>query len=456
MRLWTCLIAALWLAMPGAATARDFYFGADLSFANEMEDCGAKFTDDGQAADPFAIFRAHGANLVRVRIWNDPDWTHYSNLADVKKTIARARAQGLQVLLDFHYSDDWADGDKQLVPKAWAGLHDPEALVKALHDYTYDTLISLDRDGLMPDMVQVGNETNAPMLGGKKGEPIAWARNARLLNAGITAVREAGAKSAIKPRVMLHIAQPENVELWFQAAYAAGVTDFDVIGMSYYAKWSTQSFRGLGGVINRLRHRYGVDVVVVETAYPWTLDNADTSPDVLGQDSVVPGYPASPEGQARYLGDLTQAVISSGGVGVVYWAPDWVSTRCKTRWGEGSSWDNATFFDFRHQLLPAIDFMKRPYDQLVDVTFKVKDAAVAKDRPLYLWGDFLGARDFVVHLQPDGQGAWTYATRLAPGQTVRFQVYDQLPLTAGLLKADGGYSKDVVGATGTVIERTAP
>ncbi|MDO9338341.1 MAG: glycosyl hydrolase 53 family protein [Caulobacter sp.] len=364
-----CLLTALAMLAPTVGwtqtpAAKGPWFGADLSFVNEMEDCGAVFREKGVKKDPYVIFREHGANLVRIRLWNDPDWTRYSTLADVKKSIRRARALGMQVLLDFHYSDTWADGDKQIVPKAWKTL-DATAQAQALHRFTYDTLMALEADGLMPELVQVGNETNGEVLGeadwGKR--PINWTRNALLLNAGVRAVREAGEKSAIKPKVMLHIAQPENVEPWFEAAAKAGLTDFDQIGVSYYGKWSKYSIKGLGEVLGRLTAAYpGKDVILVETAYPWTLGWKDELGNVLGEDSLIAGYPATPEGQQRYMADVTRTVMENGGDGVVYWEPAWVSTNCKTPWGRGSSWENATFFDFnrRNELLPAIDFMRPP------------------------------------------------------------------------------------------------
>lgn len=230
---------------------------------------------------------------------------------------------------------------KQLIPKAWASITDTDELARTLYGFTYDTLSALDRAGLMPELVQVGNESNSDLMDSTpwdKKRPIDWQRNAKLFNAGIKAVRDMAARSAIKPRVMLHIAQPENVEPWFADAAKAGVTDFDLIGISYYRKWSTQSMAELGRTIRRLRGRYDADVVVVETAYPWTLDSGDTSHNLLGEDSLIPGYPATPQGQARYMVDLTQLVIDTGGAGVVYWEPAWTSSRCKTRWGTGSSW----------------------------------------------------------------------------------------------------------------------
>ena len=359
------LVLAVCLLAAWPAHAADRYFGADLSFANEMDDCGAVFRENGKPVDVYKIFKDHGANLIRIRIWNDASWTDYSNLADVEKSIARAKAAGMQVLLDFHYSDDWADGEKQIIPVAWAGIRDPHKLADALYQYTYKTLMALNARGLMPDMVQVGNEINREILepkGWPKDTPIDWTRDALLINAGIRAVRDAGQHSSIQPKVMLHIAQPEIVEPWFAAATKAGITDFDVIGISYYEKWSKEPMSGLGATIARLTKAYPkAKVMVVETAYPWTMGWADNSPNNMGQDSITPAYPATPAGQKKYLIDLSQTVIANGGVGVVYWAPDWVSTRCHTRWGKGSPWENATLFDFQGNVMPGIDFMDHTY-----------------------------------------------------------------------------------------------
>lgn len=412
----TSLIAlSLAALMAGQAYATpQTYLGVDISYANEMEDCGAVYRSGGKTVEPYAYFKSAGANVARIRIWNDPDWTPYSNLKDVKRSIVKARKAGLQVLLDFHYSDDWADGDKQIAPKAWAKLSTPDQ-AKALYAFTHDTLLELDREGLMPDLVQVGNETNGEIVSSlaKAKEPINWERNALLFNAGIKAVRDAGAASAIKPRIMLHIAQPENVEPWFAAAAKAGVTDFDLIGISYYSKWSKRSMAQLGETINRLRHLYAADVLVVETAYPFANDGADASPNLLGADSLIAGYPATPAGQKKYLTDLTQLVYANGGVGVVYWEPAWLSTKCKTRWGMGSNWENAALFDFKGQALEGVQWLAASYVMPVDVTFRVPAHGEAAR---FIDGDFLGG----VGPRPMSleNGVWTYRTRLMPGASV--------------------------------------
>jgi beta-galactosidase len=446
-------VAAALLSFTSLCAAQDapqLYFGADLSFVNELEDCGASWRAGGKPRDVFELLHERGANLVRVRLWNDARWTRYSNLADVRKTIRRAKGAGMQVLLDFHYSDDWADGDKQIIPKAWAGITDVDRLAGALYDFTYRTLRELDAAGLMPEMVQVGNETNGAILSTleKAKEPIEWTRNAKLFNAGIKAVRDAGARSTVRPRVMLHIAQPENVEPWFAAAAAAGVTDFDLIGVSYYRKWSSQDLAGLGEAINRLRHRYAADVLLVEAAYPWTLAGADSSGNILGEDSLIARYPATIAGQRRYLLDLSQLVLANGGVGVVYWEPAWISSRCKTRWGTGSGWENAALFDFKGEILPGADYLRFPYVHPVTVEFR------GATQESFLWGDFLGAGMTPVRVQGE-----SFRTRLMPGTRLRFQLYATADRSQPLLRAEigdrDGMAHALVGTGATVIDLQA-
>ena len=347
-----------------AAPPEERYAGVDLSYVNEMEDCGAEYRVRGVRKDPYEIFAAAGANLVRLRLWNSPDWTHYSTEADVTRSIERAHQAGMKVLLDFHYSDDWADPQKQTIPKAWAAdIDDPDKLAAHVYEYTRDVLARLNAKGLLPYMVQVGNEINTQMLraADTTGKPIDWTRNAKILNAGVRAVREAHAADGSSPKVMLHVAQPENVEPWFAHAVAAGVRDFDYIGVSYYRKWSTLDLPQAEKALQRVNQRFNRPIIVVEVSYPFTLrDAGDKAPNLLGADSLHDRYPATLRGQQRFMNDVVQMTLRVGGVGVVYWEPAWVSTKCSTRWGTGSHWENATLFDFRkgNELTPAADYLK--------------------------------------------------------------------------------------------------
>jgi arabinogalactan endo-1,4-beta-galactosidase len=328
--------------------AQNFYYGADLSYVNEMEDCGAVYKNiDGIIKDPFKIFNEAGANLVRVRLWHNPTWTNYSNYEDVKKTISRAKAEGMKVLLDFHYSDTWADPTKQEIPAEWvAELNNTEALGDLLYNYTYEVLQKLANANLLPEIVQVGNEINPMIL--QQGElkwPIDWARNSSLINKGIKAVRDISVDKNQKVEVMLHIAQPENGLWWFELATANGVTDFDWIGLSYYPIWSDYNLGNVGVPIKKLVDTYKKQLMIVETAYPFTLNNNDSANNILDSNALVSGYPATQQGQLGYLNKLQEIVETSGGNGLIYWEPAWVSTGCSTLWGTGSHWDNATLFD---------------------------------------------------------------------------------------------------------------
>jgi len=358
------LLLASRLVHAAAASTPGYFAGVDLSYVNEMQDCGAEFRVQGQQRDPFELFAAAGANLVRLRLWNAPSWTNYGTEADVTRSSERAKQAGMQVLLDFHYSDDWADPQKQTVPAAWAAdIDDADKLAAHVYEYTRDVLARLAARDLLPSMVQVGNEINTQMLrpADTKGTPIDWARNAKILNAGIRAVREARAKDGSSPTVMLHVAQPENVEPWFAAAVAAGVRDFDFIGVSYYRKWSALDLPEAERALAAVHARFSRPIIVVEVSYPFTLQDAgDQAPNLLGADSLHRGYPATLRGQQRFMNDVVGMTRRVGGVGVVYWEPAWVSTGCKTRWGTGSHWENATLFDFRkgNELTPAADFLK--------------------------------------------------------------------------------------------------
>jgi arabinogalactan endo-1,4-beta-galactosidase len=329
-----------------------FYYGADLSYVNEMEDCGAVYKDlNGISKDPYKIFKEAGANLVRVRLWHNPTWTYYSNYEDVKKTISRAKAEGMIVLLDFHYSDTWADPSNQEIPAAWESeLNNMVTLGDLLYNYTYQTLSNLAKANLLPEIVQVGNEINPMILQqGALQWPIDWNRNSYLINKGIKAVRDISAENNKEIGVMLHVAQPENGLWWFEQATQNGVTDFDWIGLSYYPIWSEYTLATISTPLTTLINNYHKKLMIVETAYPFTLDNADAVSNILGSDAIITGYPATQIGQLNYLNKLKTTIKTSGGEGLIYWEPAWVSTNCNTLWGQGSHWDNATLFDFNNQ-----------------------------------------------------------------------------------------------------------
>lgn len=356
--------------------AQDFYFGADMSYVNEMEDCGAKFYEKDIAKSPYEIFENYNCNLVRLRLWHTPDWQYnlnegkiYSDLEDVKRSIAKAKKHNMTVLLDFHLSDSWADSKSQIVPKAWAAIvDDTERLKDTLYDYIFQTLLELQTENLLPEMVQIGNETNKGILQSEEANQtwqLDWKRNATLFNSAITAVRDFEKVFNKDIKIMLHIAGPENTEGLIRDFIQNGVTDFDVIGMSYYWAWhKPTSIKTTGEIIKSLRTTYPKkSVIIVETGYVWTDKWKDEASNIISE--VHPDFsPATPINQREWLVELTQEVIDNDGQGVVYWEPCWVSTPCSTHWGKGSRQEHATFFDFNNKLLipGGIQFMTHQYD----------------------------------------------------------------------------------------------
>lgn len=336
-----------------------YYLGADLSYVNEIEDFGGVYKSNGKSIDPFQLFSEKGSNIVRVRLWHTPP-TGYSDFIDVKKTIERSKKEEMHVLLDFHYSDFWTDPEKQIIPKAWSNISNTEILVDSVYNYTYNTLKKLLDADLAPELVQIGNETNIEILQQENyphKSTIDWDRNSKLFKAGIRAVNDINAEYELQIKKVLHIAQPENAKPWFTKAFEYGLTDFDIIGLSYYPKWSTYNLDALPNALQTLKNTFNKDVLIVETAYPNSLKNVDSANNIMGEDALISGYPATPQGQLNYMIDLNKNVKLGGGIGIIYWEPAWITSNATTAWGEGSHWDNATFFDAfnDNEALPVFD-----------------------------------------------------------------------------------------------------
>ncbi len=347
-----------------------FVMGADLSYVNQVQDYGGVYQDSGTVKDPFTIFKNHGANLVRVRLWHNPQWLKplnggkmYSDLFDVERTMQRAKSAGMAVNLDLHYSDTWADPDHQQIPAAWSGLS-LSIMKDSVYNYTFAVLNYFKTRNLVPEMIQIGNENNQGILwpvGKTAGNN--FSAFCELLKSGIKAVRDFSATSTIKPQIVLHVAQLQNAGFWATNVITnGGVTDFDILGLSHYSKWGTvNAMSDIKNVISNLKTAYGKKVMIVETGYPFTIQNADMYNNIIGSDAAVAGYPVTAEGQYKYMRDLTQAVIAGGGSGIMYWEPAWITSSLQDLWGTGSSWENMTLFDFNSNSLPAMDFMNYPY-----------------------------------------------------------------------------------------------
>jgi arabinogalactan endo-1,4-beta-galactosidase len=308
-----CLILGIAVHMP----AQSYAIGADVSFLAKCERDGMVFKENGQPKDVLAILREHQYNWVRLRIFHDPAASADKLPNDLDYTLAlakRAKAMGFHLLLDFHYSDSWADPGKQPTPEAWKKLKHKQ-LADQVFAYTRDTISAFAREGVMPEMVQVGNEITYGMLWPDGKLPDHWDNFAGLLKAGIRGI-DAGRGAQPMPRIMIQIERSGDYDaaVRFFDHLIAHHVPFDIMGLSYYPRWHG-GIDTLRGNLHDLALRYQHPIIIVETAYNWTPG------DFIGKKA---DFPESPEGQENFLRAVNAAVqaIPRGlGQGVFWWEP---------------------------------------------------------------------------------------------------------------------------------------
>ena len=336
--------------------------GADISSLKKSEDFGGVYRDaDGSAGDALRIMSDHGLNYGRLRVFVDPA-DGYHNKDSLLEMALRLKDQGISLLVDFHYSDNWADPGKQIKPAAWEDLGF-EGLRQAVYDHTYDVCSALVAQGTPPQMVQVGNEINAGMLW-----PDAMYDQmdnlAEVLKTGYQAVKDCSPETL----VMLHIAEGGDNELarWWFGNITGRDVPFDLIGISYYPFWHG-TLAELQFNLNDISARYDKDVVVVETAYGFTTENGDFLPNIFNPEMEIPGYPITPAGQAAFLRDVmavVRAVPNGRGLGVFYWDAAWTAVEGNgwdnTDPASGNAWENQALFDYEGVILPAFDMYLWP------------------------------------------------------------------------------------------------
>jgi arabinogalactan endo-1,4-beta-galactosidase len=337
---------------PAAGT---FYRGADLSFSPEIEATSTRFTDQGRSGTPLALLQQRGLNLVRLRLWHTPP-SGRSHLAEVAAYARRAKQAGLAVLLDLHYSDSWADPGQQATPRSWQNLP-ATVLQDSVYQYTRRVLRVLADQQATPDLVQVGNEINGGMLWpqGRIQLPADYPALASLLRRGLQAVTDADPQRRI--RTVVHFAGPGGANYFFEQLARQNVA-YDVQALSYYPQFHGRSLVTLSQQLTALVNRYQKDLLLVETAYPFTLGWNDYTHNSVGQaDQLIPGYDATPAGQQAYLLALRRLIkdLPDGhGLGFCYWAPDWVAFKGPTA-TDGSAAENQALFDFANAGLPALE-----------------------------------------------------------------------------------------------------
>ena len=310
----------------------DFIFGMDASCVPALEAGGVAYSDQtGQEKDVFQILRENGINYIRVRIWNDPftaDGHGYGGgNCDLENAIAigkRATAQGMKLLVNFHYSDFWADPAKQMPPKAWKSFSIDEK-TDALYRFTAESLQKLVDAGVDVGMVQIGNETNGALCGEKSTEPGGWQRITQLMQAGSKAVREICPNAL----VAVHFANPEKAGTYADYSHylAQYGVDYDVFASSYYPYWHG-TMENLSQVLSHVALTYGKKVMVAETSYAFTPNDSDFFGNTIGASSEIQKqYPFTQQGQADMVRDLVDTLVNrtDHAIGVFYWEGTWIS-----------------------------------------------------------------------------------------------------------------------------------
>lgn len=336
--------------------------GADISSLKKSEDKGGVYKySDGTQADALQILKDNGLNYARLRVWVNPA-DGYHNKAEILAMALRLKSLGIKLLVDFHYSDDWADPGKQNKPAAWKD-NDFEQLKQAVYDHTYDVCSSLAAQGTPADMVQIGNEINAGMLW-PDGDYNHFDNLAALLKSGYQAVKD----SSSSTRIMLHTAEGGDNEMarwWFDNITRRDVP-FDVIGVSYYPFWHG-SLAQLQANLNDISARYDKDVIVAEFAYAFTVREDDSLPNIANRKMALDGYSFTPEGQRLMLRDVmsvVRAVQNGRGLGIFYWDATWTAITGNgwdsTDPQSGNAWENQALFDFNDRALPALEEYLNP------------------------------------------------------------------------------------------------
>lgn len=377
-----------------------FIKGMDLSTLLELERCGAKYYENGKEKDILDIMKEHDVDTIRLRLWNDPkseDGEPYgAGNNDLAETIAigkKVTDAGFGVLLNFHYSDFWADPGKQIKPKAWKDFGVDE-LEQAVYDFTLENLTKIIEAGVNVTMIQVGNELSNGLLW-PEGKVPNYDNIAKFVNAGIRACRKVNADIPI----MIHLDNGGNNELyvrWFTNFIERG-EEFEYIGLSYYPFWHG-SLDQLEFNMNDIAKRFNKDLIIAEVSMGFTMDSyqeyeklADserkgyaTKPELVEKID----YPMTIEGQADFTKDFLNRVanvVDDHGKGFFWWEPAWIpvpgsgwATPASLKYMNdpgpcGNEWANQALFDYDGNVLPALDVIKNFKNKIITYVILLHD-----------------------------------------------------------------------------------
>lgn len=320
-----------------------FISAVDISRYPEITSYNPLFFDLGGTQKDFLdILKENKINTIRLRLWVKPDNEH-SDFNEVKQFSQVLKSKGFRIWLSLHYSDTWADPGHQETPLQWQGIGYP-ALKDSVYNYTQKVV-----NKIHPDYIQIGNEINSGILfpfGNIDNEPENFKE---LLNAGITAVR----KNSTNTKIILHYAGIKGANYFFNQVRSL---DYDIIGLSFYPIWHGKSLDSLQNAMQVLTQNYNKNIVIAETAYPFTLDANDWTNNIVGLEEqlILPDFPATNEGQKNFVAQIKTITKNlNKGIGFCYWGAELIAWKGKQS-TNASPWENQALFDFNNKALPAL------------------------------------------------------------------------------------------------------
>ena len=325
----------------------EFIRGVDISILDQIEDNNGQYFENGIQKDALDIFKNHGVNTIRLKLWHTPE-SNYNSIENVLLLAERIDSAGFDFMLDIHYSDTWADPGHQTKPSAWDALDFP-ILCDSVYTYTNQMVSQFKSQNTVPKFIQIGNETDCGFLWpdgnvcDENNTEAQWEKLGLLFHHALDGISDAIDESD----TVFTIVHTSQAHPWFLSNLFEENVSIDIIGRSYYPWWHG-TFEDLSNNLSLLETEFQKPIILLETAYPFTLSWNDNTNNIVGIESqLLEGYPATEIGQLDFLLDVKEIIENSEmGAGICYWSPEWISTDSFE-----SPWENLALFDFNGEML---------------------------------------------------------------------------------------------------------
>lgn len=320
-----------------------FISAVDISSYPEISNSNPMFYDlEGNQNNLLTILKDNGVNTVRLRLWVNPSNEH-SGFNEVKQFSETLKTNGFRTWLTLHYSDTWADPSQQVTPTQWQGIEYTQ-LKDSLYNYTEKVMTELQ-----PDYIQIGNEINSGFLHPYGDISSNYQQFKELIEIAISAVRA----NESDTKIIIHFAGIEGSNWFFNQMSSL---DYDIIGLSYYPIWHGKSLEILKTTMQDLSSSYDKNIIIAETAYPFTLEWNDWTNNIVGSESqlILPEYPATLEGQRKFIKRIKEITKElEKGIGFCYWGAELIAWKGNQS-TDASPWENQALFDFDNRALPLL------------------------------------------------------------------------------------------------------